>query len=944
MMERLEADRDELARFIDATFRHADADATAILRIFAEGTNEVTATVRVAVDGEDLDPLIDHAFRQATKAARASRPAVFAPPVATFQGNRAREADLANGLVITVEADAHPSLARRNLEFLLGQATVVVASGGEWTDPDTGTVEPKLHLHWRCCEPSRSPDEHAALKQARALACAFAGADASAVSPVHPIRWPGSVHRKREPRLARIVALHPEVELDPSEAIELLQPVVPRGFNAGKRKGQKAPTSPRLEDGDLRALGEVIANPDRSWEDWNRLGLALFAASGGSDTGLEVFEQISKRSSKHDPDKTRRRWAHYHDHPPSRLTPGTLIYEARQADPSFRLPSRYASRGTSHDAAGDATAEEGAAERPEDPRPLIRVRGGGLADHTRDAERVLATQSRRAPFGGVYARGSLLVRPVRLRDGKHAGGIRQAPGSLILLPADADYLRLALTRHIHFERFDKRSEEWVNTDAPSALARSLLAAVPWKQMPSLAGIVEAPTLRPDGALLDRPGFDEDTGLLFDPGEVAFPRIPPRPSQAQARSALDQLLGILEGFPFADEASRSVAVAALITGLVRRSLRSAPLFAFTAPKMASGKSLLATCVAYLATGRPPAMMSQGDDAENERKRLFALLLEAAPIIAIDNLERPLASDALCSILTEPMFSDRLLGSSRTASVPTNALLLATGNNLILEGDLTTRALVGALDPQCERPEERRFEVNLHEAVPARRPELVAAALTIPLAYLAAGAPPQDVAPFGRFESWARWCRDPLLWLGMTDPCASRQRIEARDPVRGHLRAMLMAWHAALGEMAHTLADVVAMTASPPERADGTTSSPRPGEALQELRKALEQVAANGREVNTRRLGNFVSKHEGRVEDGLRFERGGDRSGVMLWKVVRVDSSVGFMGFVGSGPTPTRESPECRDNVCISDSYNEEYGPNPRNPGNPRGTKKAWESSL
>jgi len=82
-------DRDELARFIEATFRHADAGSTAILRLFAEGSNEVTATVRVALDGEDLEPVIDHAFRHATKAARASRPALLAAPVATFEGRRA---------------------------------------------------------------------------------------------------------------------------------------------------------------------------------------------------------------------------------------------------------------------------------------------------------------------------------------------------------------------------------------------------------------------------------------------------------------------------------------------------------------------------------------------------------------------------------------------------------------------------------------------------------------------------------------------------------------------------------------------------------------------------------------------------------------------------------------------------------------------------------------
>ena len=59
---------------------------------------------------------------------------------------------------------------------------------------------------------------------------------------------------------------------------------------------------------------------------------------------------------------------------------------------------------------------------------------------------------------------------------------------------------------------------------------------------------------------------------------------------------------------------------------------------------------------------------------------------------------------------------MLGISKNPAVPTNVTFLATGNNLALKGDLTTRALVCALDPQCERPEERKFAVNLHEAVP------------------------------------------------------------------------------------------------------------------------------------------------------------------------------------------------------------------------------------
>lgn len=276
------ADRTELTRFVDATFRYADDATAAVLRTFVEGSSELLWSVRVTLNGAGLDPLIEHAAHHATKAANARRPAVFAPPVATFTGTRTRESDLGNGLVLTIEADRAPAVAWRNLQFVLGPPTVVVASGGEWTDPESGEVEAKLHLHWRCKEPSCTAPEHALLKRARALACRFAGADATGVSLVHPFRWPGSWHRKGEPRLARIVALRPEVEIDVAEAIELLEPLIPRSRGCGRsRIGTALP--PQLPEQDLQALGEIIANADREWADWNRLGLALFAASGGSD-------------------------------------------------------------------------------------------------------------------------------------------------------------------------------------------------------------------------------------------------------------------------------------------------------------------------------------------------------------------------------------------------------------------------------------------------------------------------------------------------------------------------------------------------------------------------------------------------------------------------------------------------------------------------------------
>jgi hypothetical protein len=245
------------------------------------------------------------------------------------------------------------------------------------------------------------------------------------------------------------------------------------------------------------------------------------------------------------------------------------------------------------------------------------------------------------------------------------------------------------------------------------------------------------------------------------------------------------------------------------------------------------------------------MAQVADPADERKRVLSSLLENPAVVAIDNVEHPLRSDSLCIALTEPSFTDRLLGVSRTVTVATNCSFFATGNNLVIAGDLSARALICRIDPEVERPEERTFGRNLHEWVPAHRGELASAALTIIRAYLAAGEPKQAVPNFARFEDWARLCRYPLIWLGCADPCATRRRIEASDPVRESLRALLAAWHLQFGNRRATIKAAIEAAAK-----------------AGDLQTAMEAVAGEKAGINARRLGRFIAKHEHRIEGGLR----------------------------------------------------------------------------
>lgn len=234
----LQADQEQIRRFVSALFRYADEGSYVSLRSFYDDESQVFG-IQAHRLAEDPDSLVTAATACATRAARADRPVVFAPPVATFSNPRkASESDLQNGLAISVECDDQPGQARRRLEDLLGPATIVVESGGEWLNPDNGELERKLHLHWRLTEPTRDEAAHGRLKSCRAMAKELVGADGTNTPMVHPIRWPGSWHRKTSPRLCRMLS-ETEAELDLDEAEQQLRDAWDV-FNATRPKSERS--------------------------------------------------------------------------------------------------------------------------------------------------------------------------------------------------------------------------------------------------------------------------------------------------------------------------------------------------------------------------------------------------------------------------------------------------------------------------------------------------------------------------------------------------------------------------------------------------------------------------------------------------------------------------------------------------------------------------------
>jgi hypothetical protein len=354
-MTMLKADRQQLCSFVLALFLYASQGSYVSLRAFrddADGAWGYEDWSTVKIDGS-LDPVVDAAFAFACRCAEAAERVCFAPPIATFNNpNKADAASLADGLVITAELDSNPAAAREKLEAVLGHPTVAMESGGEWIDAASGEVQPKLHLHWRLTQPTRNPIEHDFVRECNRLAAMLVGGDPSAIPAVHPLRWAGSVHRKRTPRLARITELNPEIEITLADALGKLRAAVAQAGTSkignGADSGPHQSSEPQADALDIAAALAVIPNDDPSWTDeeswnfWNKVSMATWRASAGSEAGYAALVAWSTKSKRFNAGNTRSRWDHYSSSPPNQIGAGTLFHMAKAARPDFVKPSELA--------------------------------------------------------------------------------------------------------------------------------------------------------------------------------------------------------------------------------------------------------------------------------------------------------------------------------------------------------------------------------------------------------------------------------------------------------------------------------------------------------------------------------------------------------------------------------------------------------------------------
>jgi hypothetical protein len=417
---------------------------------------------------------------------------------------------------------------------------------------------------------------------------------------------------------------------------------------------------------------------------------------------------------------------------------------------------------------------------------------------------------------------------------------------------------------------------------PDNVGRDILALGSWS-FPALDAVIEIPTIRPDGTLIDQPGYDAATHLVYIPAShLEIPPIPFRPTREDINAALTFIDEAIGEFPFADGASYANTLALLLTPLIRQAINGhVPLALIDATRPGSGKTLLAELVAMIATGRAAALMAAPNDEDEWRKRIASTLADGSTIIIIDNLQSRLHSASLNLALTSHTVQERILGQSKNGTYAQRATWMVTGNNIQLGGDLPRRCYWIRLDAHTDKPWTRGgFKYNLAEWVPAYRGALIAALLTLARAWYVAGRPHASVPRVGSYQAWVDTVGGILAYAGIPHFLGNLETLhEQTDDEAIQWSAFLHAWYDRYQNREVLVAEVVR---------DITMG------ACKDLASALpDELADIYKGDLKRRLGKALAQRVGSRfdESGLRLVRASinRRSGTVYWKVAGMQVS-------------------------------------------------------
>lgn len=430
----------------------------------------------------------------------------------------------------------------------------------------------------------------------------------------------------------------------------------------------------------------------------------------------------------------------------------------------------------------------------------------------------------------------------------------------------------------------------------------------------IEGVLDAPTIRPDGSLLTVPGYDPATRLYLAPG-IDLAAIPDDPT-SEAKDAAERLLDLVGDFPWVSPEHAGVWLAGLLALVGRPAIDGPlPLWLISGNTPGTGKDLLVEVLSAIALGRP-APVTPVPPEEEFGKLLTAVLISGQRLVLLGNAANggEVGFPALDAALTSTELQARVLGASELIRARHSTLWVATGNNVTPRHDLFRRCLPIRLESPLERP-ETRTDFRLADC-PCCRGQVARHALTHRAAYLRdclillrhCHADAVDGGPTIGYPAFERAVLSPLGRLLGLDLTATRTISDADSEQVRIARAVILGWrglpNGKVGLSARQALSIV--------EADAVRFA--------SLRDALLEWSTDDRLPSPRTVGNRLKSFRGRVFGGWRIVQTTKGEHGVAWRVepatVRLDPD--------SDSQSQPESGQSQDRVSQSQEHNFRLG--------------------
>jgi hypothetical protein len=443
----------------------------------------------------------------------------------------------------------------------------------------------------------------------------------------------------------------------------------------------------------------------------------------------------------------------------------------------------------------------------------------------------------------IFTRCEILV---KVLDGAISTLAKSCIGERI--SANADWMRQDKQGNLH------------ETTPDSNLCQNIYDRGDFPGIEKIRGVVNYPLLRENGTVHQRHGYDPQTGYWLETGENW--NVPEKPN-------LEILLAPLAEFPFVDPHHKAAFVAAMLTIVVQHLVPgNLPAFAIDASSKRTGKGLLGKVASIITTGKPGFSTTALKFSEDEMlKTLFAAAVQGVGILYFDNISRSIESDVLCSLITEPRLSDRVLGHTKIVEVEYRPFIVFNGNNLNFRQDIIPRILICRMEYDGADTHLRKFKIpDLVAHVTKNRKALLENLLAVARYYILAGRPLHIYETWGGFEGWLNFVGNAIVHAGLPNPNTNNfVHLNSHDPKQDGIQALLPWLHNTGRKWA--VKELLTQAGNDPEP----------------LHEILVNIA-NLREAGlptSKLLGDRLRENNGAVYEGLKLRWETDKNRVKYW---------------------------------------------------------------